>query len=133
MARGGHGLPKVPHGPAMPNPSMPCRRTTLETTVSCNAVSGVAWPQGGRPVAVSFPFRHPTPYAYDGLGFDERHSKYFAQIEKNNNVTDKQNLRKSDAVDLEAVTKFHMRLIRQRRVPRLGRPCQEITLLINSN
>jgi hypothetical protein len=31
MARGGHGLPKVLSGPAMPEPSMPCGRATPET------------------------------------------------------------------------------------------------------
>jgi hypothetical protein len=33
MARGGHGLPKVSPGPAMPYPSTPCRRTTYETAL----------------------------------------------------------------------------------------------------
>jgi hypothetical protein len=31
MARGGHGLPKVSLGPAMPHPSTPCERATPET------------------------------------------------------------------------------------------------------
>jgi hypothetical protein len=31
MVRGGHGLPKVSPGPAMPYPSMPCRWATPET------------------------------------------------------------------------------------------------------
>jgi hypothetical protein len=31
MAWGGHGLPKVSCGPAMPNPSTPCGRATSET------------------------------------------------------------------------------------------------------
>jgi hypothetical protein len=59
MARGGHGLPEVPLGPAMPNPSMPCRRATIQTTVS-----EVARSQGGRPGAVFNPFGYPMPYAY---------------------------------------------------------------------
>jgi hypothetical protein len=33
MARGGHGLPKVSPRPTMPDPSMPCRRATPETTL----------------------------------------------------------------------------------------------------
>jgi hypothetical protein len=39
MTKGGHGFPKVPSGPAMPYPSTP--------------------------VAVFYPFGHPTPYAFD--------------------------------------------------------------------
>jgi hypothetical protein len=36
IARGGHGLPKVSTRPAMPYPSMPCRRATLPTErVAC--------------------------------------------------------------------------------------------------
>jgi hypothetical protein len=31
MGRGIQGLPKVSSGPAIPDPSMPCRRATLET------------------------------------------------------------------------------------------------------
>jgi hypothetical protein len=50
MARGGHGLPKVSCGNAMPYPS--------------KSVSGIARLHGGQPVAVFYPFRHPTPYAY---------------------------------------------------------------------
>jgi hypothetical protein len=30
MARGGHGIPKVSPGPAMPDPSTPCGRATAE-------------------------------------------------------------------------------------------------------
>jgi hypothetical protein len=33
MERGGHGLPKVSLGPAMPDPSMPCWRATPETAL----------------------------------------------------------------------------------------------------
>jgi hypothetical protein len=33
MARGGRGLPKVSVGPAMPDPSTPCRRATSETAL----------------------------------------------------------------------------------------------------
>jgi hypothetical protein len=49
MARGGHGLPKVSPGPAIPYPSMPYRFR--------------AGPSAGR-VACSYPFGHPTSYAY---------------------------------------------------------------------
>jgi hypothetical protein len=48
----------------MPNPSMPCGRTTPEKGLT--AVSGVACPQGSRPEADFYPFGHPTPYAYEG-------------------------------------------------------------------
>jgi hypothetical protein len=63
MARGGHGLPKVSHGPAMPNPSTPFGRATPE--IALRSVSGVTHPQGGQPAAVFYPFGHPTPYAYE--------------------------------------------------------------------
>jgi hypothetical protein len=33
MASGGHGLPKVSPGPAMPDSSMPCGRATSETAL----------------------------------------------------------------------------------------------------
>jgi hypothetical protein len=33
MARGGHGHPKVSHGPIMTYPSTPCGRATPETTL----------------------------------------------------------------------------------------------------
>jgi hypothetical protein len=49
MARGGHGLPKVSHGPAMPDSSMPCGRAIPEKAL--------------RPY-IFFPFRHCMPYAY---------------------------------------------------------------------
>jgi hypothetical protein len=53
MARGGYGLPKVSTGTAMPYPCTPCGRAIPETAL-----------QGERPVAVFYPFGHPTPYAY---------------------------------------------------------------------
>jgi hypothetical protein len=40
MARGGHGLPKVSCGPAMPKPYTPCGRATPQTAL---------WPFGGWP------------------------------------------------------------------------------------
>jgi len=60
MARGGHALPKVSLGPAMPDLSTPCGRITPDT-----ALWRIARPQGGWFAAVFYPFRHPTPYAYD--------------------------------------------------------------------
>jgi hypothetical protein len=54
MARGGHGLPKVSLRLAMPYPSMPCGWAIPETAF-----------QAGQPLAVFYPFRHPTPYVYD--------------------------------------------------------------------
>jgi hypothetical protein len=61
MASGGHGLPIVSPGLAMPDPSMPCGRATPGTAL---------WPlQGGQPAAVFYPFGHPTPYAY---GFSDQ-------------------------------------------------------------
>jgi hypothetical protein len=53
MARGGHGLPKVLLGPAMPNPLMPCGRPALR------------WLQGKQPAAVFYPLGHATPYAFE--------------------------------------------------------------------
>jgi hypothetical protein len=35
--------------------------------LTLKAVSGVAHPQGGLPVAVFYPFGHPIPYAYGCL------------------------------------------------------------------
>jgi hypothetical protein len=66
MARGGHGLPKVSPGPAMPDPSTPWGRATPEKPL--RPFKGVALPQGGRPAAVFFPFGHPTSYACDDGG-----------------------------------------------------------------
>jgi hypothetical protein len=59
MARGGHGLPKVSHRPAMPNPSRSCGQATLES-----AISGVVHLQGGRPAAFFYPFGQPTPMSH---------------------------------------------------------------------
>jgi len=64
MARGGHGLPKVSLGPAMPNPFITCGRATPET-----AVSRVARPQGGRSVAVFYLLGHPTPYVSASINY----------------------------------------------------------------
>jgi hypothetical protein len=64
MVRGGHGLPKVSPGPAMPDPSTSCGRATPEKALRLFQ----GWPAcrvgGLRPS--STPFGHPTPYAYDG-------------------------------------------------------------------
>jgi hypothetical protein len=59
MARGGHGLPKVSFGSAMPYPSTPCGQNT----------PGVGRLQGGWPTAVSYPFGHPMLYAYGSFRF----------------------------------------------------------------
>jgi hypothetical protein len=59
LARGDHGLPQVLLGPAMPNPSTPCRRATSETAV------GLARPQGGWPAAVFYPLGRPMSNAYE--------------------------------------------------------------------
>jgi hypothetical protein len=56
MTWGGHGLPKVSLGPAMPYPSTSCGRETPEKAL---------WPfQGwaGQHAAVFYPLGHPTPY-----------------------------------------------------------------------
>jgi hypothetical protein len=45
MTRGGHGLPKVSCGPAMP----------YHTTTCGQAVLGMASPQDGRPAAFFYP------------------------------------------------------------------------------
>jgi hypothetical protein len=52
MARGIHGLPKVSPGPAMPDPSMPCKWATPKTALR---------PYAGRwPAAVFYPLGYPT-------------------------------------------------------------------------
>jgi hypothetical protein len=63
MVRGGHGLPKLSLGPAIPYPSTPCRRASLETALQLFQ----GWPahRAGLPVAVFYPLGHPTPYAYN--------------------------------------------------------------------
>jgi hypothetical protein len=50
------GICKVSLGSAMPDPSTPCGRANPETNL---AVSGVARPQGGKPVAVFYPISNP--------------------------------------------------------------------------
>jgi hypothetical protein len=68
MARGGHGLLKVLTVPAMPAPS--------------TVVSGVAHPQGRRPVTFSYPFAHPTPYASASEGRWPRASTTTKSLER---------------------------------------------------
>jgi hypothetical protein len=58
-ARGGHGLPKVLPGSAMPYLSAGHPLNGLM------AVSVVARPQGEQPAAIFYPFGHPTRYTYD--------------------------------------------------------------------
>jgi hypothetical protein len=48
MARGGHGLPKVSLGSAMPDPSTPCGWAIPET-------------------AVLYPLGHPAPFAHESV------------------------------------------------------------------
>jgi hypothetical protein len=73
-AKGGHGLPGVSPGPAIPYPSTPCGWTTPEIALYyiVIAVSGVAHPQGGQPAAVFYPFGHPTPYAHTSPSQDRQ-------------------------------------------------------------
>jgi hypothetical protein len=59
MARGDHELPKVSLELAMPYPSTPYGRATPETAL--RRFQG--W-QGGQLAAISYPFGHPTSYAY---------------------------------------------------------------------
>jgi hypothetical protein len=60
MARGGHGLPKILLGPAMPYLNMSVRQPPLKQRYS--RFRG-GRPQGGWPVAVFYPLGHPRPYA----------------------------------------------------------------------
>jgi hypothetical protein len=60
MARGGHGIPRVLLGPAMPDPSTPCRWPLLKRSYS-RFRGGCQ--HGGRPAVVFYPFGHPAPYA----------------------------------------------------------------------
>jgi hypothetical protein len=75
MARGGHELPKVSLGPTMPDPSggPPLKRPYSHFSDG---------PPAGRPVAIFYPFGHPTPYASGlnkqiprGAGFCESSAK----------------------------------------------------------
>jgi hypothetical protein len=61
MEKGGHRLPKVLLGPAMPDPFMRCGWTQLKWLYG--RFRG-GHPQGERPAAVFYPLEHPTPYAY---------------------------------------------------------------------
>jgi hypothetical protein len=64
MAKGGHELPKVLSGPAMPNPSTPCERATpFKGCPTCRVPACGCLP----------PFGHPTPYAYVILGYRQFH------------------------------------------------------------
>jgi hypothetical protein len=69
MARGGHGLPKVSLGPAMPYPNTPCGLATSETALRLFQ----GWPvyRAGGLQPSYYPLGHPTPYASD---FDPRAS-----------------------------------------------------------
>jgi hypothetical protein len=49
MAMGGHGLPKVSPGPAMPDPSTPCRRASPETALRSFQGWPMTSPQGWWP------------------------------------------------------------------------------------
>jgi hypothetical protein len=62
MQRGGHGLPKISPGPALPF-------YALRTGNPRNGLSELARPQGGRPAAVSYPFGRPSPYAYVSIKY----------------------------------------------------------------
>jgi hypothetical protein len=58
MARGGHRLPKVSLGPAMPYSSTPCGLASPETVLRLFE---------RRSAAIFYPFGHPTPYAYGSV------------------------------------------------------------------
>jgi hypothetical protein len=61
MTRGGHGLPKVSFGPAMPYPSTPCGRVTSEAALRLFQ----GWPahkvDGLQPSSTSLDTPHCTP------------------------------------------------------------------------
>jgi hypothetical protein len=71
MARGGHGLPNVSLGPAMPHPSKPCRWQPLKQPFG-HFRSGR--PQDRRPMAVFYPLEHSTPYASVSVNIKKRKS-----------------------------------------------------------
>jgi hypothetical protein len=77
MARGGHGLPKVLPGPAMPCSSTPCGRATPETALQ----PFQEWPAPkGRSAAVFYPLGDPTPYAYGRLStFEKLHPLFIGR------------------------------------------------------
>jgi hypothetical protein len=61
MARGGHGLPKVSHGPVMPYPSMPCKRATPETALCPFQELPTRRAGGLQPSSTSIDTPRPTP------------------------------------------------------------------------
>jgi hypothetical protein len=61
MARGGHGLPKVSLGPAMPYQSALYRWPPWKQPYSC-FIGGR--PQDRRPAAVFYSLGHPMPHVY---------------------------------------------------------------------
>jgi hypothetical protein len=69
MARGGHELPNVSLGTAMPNLSSPCGQASPETALQ----PFQGWPtrRAGGSVAVFYPFGHPTQSAYVLYGTTE--------------------------------------------------------------
>jgi hypothetical protein len=60
MARGRHGLPKDSPGPAMPDPSMPCGRTTLEIALR----PFLGWPAAQRPSSTLLDTPRRTPMSF---------------------------------------------------------------------
>jgi hypothetical protein len=62
MARGGHELPKVLLGHAMPDPSTPFGQPPLKRPYSCFRDGRL---QGGWAASVFYPFGHPMPCAPD--------------------------------------------------------------------
>jgi hypothetical protein len=62
--QGGAMDPLMLHpGPPWPTPLRPASGTPMKRPYGRY---GVARPQGGKPVAVSYPFGYPTPYGYGG-------------------------------------------------------------------
>jgi hypothetical protein len=94
-ASGGHELPKVSIGPAMPDPSMPKvrkRRPKMIKTenVLLNQIAyksrrylqpflGWRTRRAGWPTAVFYPFGHPTPYAY-GQSHGQKDDEIYTNI-----------------------------------------------------
>jgi hypothetical protein len=108
MGRGGHGLPKVSPGPAMPYPFTPCRRVTPETTLQ----PFQGWParRGGWPAVVFYTFGRPTPYPYgSGLGAFLVSSQILRRNQRLNQLlsgaTQREALRLTEVENLQRETK----------------------------
>jgi hypothetical protein len=67
MVRGGYELPEISLGPAMPDPSMPCRQATPETASRLFLGQPARRAGGLRLLAIFYPLDTPKPCAHEFL------------------------------------------------------------------